>query len=154
MLTFNKRSRNCDRRGASAVEFAFVSPVVFLLTFASFEFTRVQMMQSAADVAVYEAAREVMVPGATIAEAEAEAEKYLNYLGGRTKTLTVNVFDANGDLQDEINDFSSLVQVQVQIPIRSNVMLLSRFFGNRNINSSCSLTFESYSGFYDGSSSY
>lgn len=146
------RNKKNQRRGASAVEFAVVAPVFFFLTWAAFELMRVSMIQSAVDVATYEAARAVMVPGSKISEAEAEADKYLNYLGGRSKTLTVQAFDQNGDVQTEINDFTSRVQVDIEVPIRSSVMLLSRFFGNRTITSSTSLTFESYSGFYDGSS--
>ena len=58
--------RKQKRTGAAAVEFAFVAPVVFLFVFAAFEFMRVSMLQSAADVASYEACREVIVPGAKI----------------------------------------------------------------------------------------
>jgi len=138
------------QRGATAVEFAMIAPAVFLITFASFEFMRVTMMQSAADVASYEAAREVMVPGAKIHEAEYEANKYLNYLVSRDKVVLVEPLDINGNVQDEIDDFTSRVHVSITIPIRSNVLLLSRFFGDSVIESNTTLTYESYSGFYDG----
>lgn len=151
MLTRRSRRKH-DRRGGAAVEFAFVAPAVFLLTFAAFEFMRVSLLQSAADVASYEAARAVMVPGAKKHEAVAEAEKYLNYLGSRNKTIHVEPTDAQGNVQDEINDFTSRIHVCITIPIRSNVLLLSRFFGARDIESNTTLTYESYSGFYDGSS--
>ena len=61
-----------------------------------------------------------------------EAEKYLNYLGGRNKTVTVTPFDIDGVVQTEIDDFTARVCVDVEIPIRSNVLLLSQFFGDRN----------------------
>ncbi|MGI9517021.1 MAG: TadE/TadG family type IV pilus assembly protein [Pirellulaceae bacterium] len=145
------RARRSNRRGASAVEFAFVAPALFFLLWTSFEFLRVSMMQNQADIASYEAARAIMVPGATIAEGEAEVDKYLNYLGSRD--LVVNITPYEGDVaKTEINDFTSRIEVYVEIPIRSNVLILSRFFGDRDITSTTSLTFESYSGFYDGSS--
>lgn len=144
------KRRKQKRAGAAAVEFAFVAPVVFLFVFAAFEFMRVSMLQSAADVASYEACREVIVPGAKINEAIAEADKYLNYLGSRSKTVTVTALDSNDVVQSEIDDFTSTVKVEVNIPIRSNVLLLSRFFGDREIYSATELTFESYNGFYNG----
>ncbi len=146
------RMKSRQRRGTAAAEFALVAPALFLISFASFEFMRVGLLQSAADVASYEAARAVIVPGAKIQEAQTEADRYLNYLGGRTKTVTVEARDSAGVLQDEINDFTARVHVAIEIPVGSNVLLLSRFFGNYTIQSSTTLTFESYSGFYDGSS--
>lgn len=154
MQLTNQKIKSSQRQGASAVEFALVAPVVFFLTFACFEVSRVMMIQSAADVAVYEATRAVMVPGARIAEAEEVANRYLGYLGNGDVNIAVTVFAADGTTQDEINDFSSRVRVTVDIPAASNSMLLSQFFGDKTIHSSCTLTFESYSGFYDGSSTY
>jgi len=150
-----KRKRPNQKRNriaAAAVEFAFVAPVVFLMSFAAFEFMRVSLLQSAADVASYEAARAVIVPGSTIAEAEAEASKYLNYLGSRNMRIWVRPRDAENALQDEIDDYTSKVMVRIRIPVKSNTLLLSRFFGDQIIESQTTLTFESYSGFYDGSS--
>ena len=92
-----------------------------------------------------------MVPGAKVSEAHAETDKYLKFLG--TRNATVQVVPFSGDVaQTEIDDYTSRIQVTVSIPARSNVLILSRFFGERLITSNTTLTFESYSGFYDGSS--
>ena len=138
---------NHKQRGAAAVEFALIAPAVFLIIFASFEYLRVTLMTCAADVASYEAARAVMVPGAKIEEAKFEAGKYLNYLGSRDKEILVQPIDSNGIVQNEIDDLTSRIHVCIRIPVRSNVLLLSRFFGDIVIESNTTLAFESYSGF-------
>lgn len=142
--------RHRKRRGASAVEFAVVSPVVFGIIWIAFEFMRMTMIQELADIASYEAAREVMVPGAKIAEAHQETDKYLRYLGTRDALVNVTPYDANDNPQAEIDDYTNKIAVTVAIPAASNVLLLSRFFGDRIITSNTTLTYESYSGFYDG----
>ena len=54
-----------SRAGATAVEFAIVAPIFFLIMLASFEFSRLNVIRHTADNAAYEAARHAMVPGAT-----------------------------------------------------------------------------------------
>lgn len=149
MMSRRFRKRTAKRRGATAVEFAFVAPAVFGIIWIAFEFMRITMIQELADIATYEAAREVMVPGAKVAEAHAETDKYLKFLGTRNAVVGVTPFSGT-EAQTEINDYTSRIQVTVTIPCRSNVLLLSRFFGDRMITSNTTLTFESYSGFYDG----
>ncbi len=149
MITRKFKKRSIARTGAAAVEFAVVAPAVFAIIWIAFEFTRMTMIQELADIATYEAARNVMVPGAKVAEAHAETSKYLKFLGTRNATVTVTPFQGETP-QTEINDYTSRVHVAVSIPCRSNTLLLSRFFGDRNITSDTTLTFESYSGFYDG----
>jgi Flp pilus assembly protein TadG len=78
------RSTNATRRtGAAAVEFAIVAPVFFILVIAAFEFGRINVIRHTADNAAYEGARIAMVPGATAAEAVAEAERILRIVGTR-----------------------------------------------------------------------
>ena len=144
----HKTNRRC-REGATTVEFAFVAPAVLLLVFVCFEFLRVQMMQNMADIASYEACRFVMVPGADLEEGVAEAGKYLNFLGTRNVTVTVTPFE-DGVAQSDIDDYTTEVQVEIGIPIRGNSVILSQFFGNGTIESSTTLAFEGYTGFYDG----
>lgn len=79
-----------NRRGVSLVEFSLVVPVFLMILFAGFEFSRICLVRNAAHNAAYQAARRVMVPGATVADAEAEAARLLNVFGVNTFTLTVN----------------------------------------------------------------
>ncbi len=140
------------RRGAAALEFAVVAPALFALIWIAFEFMRSTMIQEQANIASYEAARAVMVPGSTIAEAHAEANKYLTYLGTRSVTVNVYPYNAQDQVQNEIDDYTARVEVNISIPFASNALVLGRFLGDRTITSSTTLTFESYSGFYDGTS--
>ena len=148
----NVQNRQQDRAGVATVEFAVV--LTFLLipvVFGSIEFLRIQMIQNQAHVASYEAARYCMVPGATKAEAVEMASRFMNFLGPLTPNVQCNAFDSSGSAQSEINDFTSQVQVTVQIPIEES-FTLSTFFGGQTLRAQTTLTFESYSGFYDGSS--
>ncbi len=151
MTTNRYTKRRSGRKGVTAVEFAMVAPIVFGIIWISIEFLRITMIQNLADVATYEAARSAIVPGSKVAEATSEAQKYLRYMGTRSATVTVQPY--KGEVaQTEIDDYTSRVEVDVSIPIASNALILSRFFGHTTIKSShTSLSFESYSGFYDGS---
>ena len=57
------------RRGATVVEFSLVLPILFTILFGMIEFTRLSNIRHAADNAAYQAARAVVVPGASSADA-------------------------------------------------------------------------------------
>lgn len=151
MSTKRLKTRRADRRGASAVEFAIVGPVVFLVIFGCLELVRLGMLQGIAEDAAYEAARFVMVPGATKDEGVAEANRLLALLGTQNATVIVDAYGADG-LQPEINDFTRRVTVSIEIPVADNALIIPKYATNRNISTSSTLTFESYEGYYDGSS--
>ena len=79
-----------NRRGVSMVEFSVVLPVFLMIVFAGFEFSRICLVRNAAHNAAYQATRRVMVPGATVADANAEASRLLSVFGVSTFTLSVN----------------------------------------------------------------
>ena len=144
-----RRNRKC-RRGAAMVEFAIVAPVMLVLVFALLEFTRLTMMQGLIHDAAYEAARHVMVPGATRAEGVAEANRILGFLGTDGAQVTVVPYDRNGAAQTEIEDDTSSVRVDITIPLGQNCFILSALTQGRNISATTRLAFESYDGYYDG----
>ena len=147
-----RKKTRLRRRGVAAVEFAVVAPAMFLILFACFELVRVQMIRGMANVASYEAARHVMVPGAKIEEATFVARQKLNGLAAfGPDVISVSVVGKDGP-QTEINDNTTSVTVEIDIPISDTTFLLGLFYANNNIRSRTTLTFESYDGFYDGSS--
>ena len=79
-----------NRRGVTMVEFSVVLPVFLMIVFAGFEFSRICLVRNAAHNAAYQATRRVMVPGATVADANAEVSRLLSVFGVSTFTLTVN----------------------------------------------------------------
>lgn len=145
------RLQQSDRSGAALVEFAFVAPIVLLFIWGSLEFIWFSSLDNLANMAAYRAARAVIVPGSTIEEGQNEAKRVLGGFGGRNATIDVNPIDINGNIQTEIDDFTARVEVTVLVPLAGNLPMLSQFIGSdRIISSTTSLTFESYSGFYDG----
>ena len=114
------------RRGATAVEFAIVSPIVFLTFFAAFEFCRVAMIRHTVDNAVYEGARRGIVPGANANDAREQAEFVLNTIGVNSANITVTPAIIDENTQD--------VTVRVRIPLDGNSFIPLRFFGGKSVD--------------------
>ncbi len=128
------RRRRQNRQGATAVEFALVAPIFFLLLFASFEFSRLNVIRHTADNAAYEAARIAMVPGATAAEAVTEANRILNIVGARGATVTVN--------PATIALSTRQITVTIDVPMGQNGWIAPRFTGALNLRSVATLKAE------------
>jgi Flp pilus assembly protein TadG len=123
-----------SRRGATAVEFSLVLPVVLLFFFGAIEFSRVSLLRHATDNASYEGARHVIVPGATVAEAQAKAQDILNVYGitGATVTVTPN----------PILETTSAITVKVDVPVTGNGWILESFTASKTLSSSTTLMTE------------
>ncbi len=115
----NKRSLANNRTGATAVEFALVAPIFFLLLLSSFEFSRLNVIRHTADNAAYEAARIAMVPGATAAEATTEATRIMGIVGARGTTITIN--------PATLGPNTSQITVTVDVPLDQNGWIVPRF---------------------------
>ncbi len=127
LLRKRRGSNQHHRAGATAVEFAIVAPVFFLLLMASFEFSRLNIMRHTADNAAYEAARHAMVPGATAAEAVARANSVLNVVGTRGATVTINPLALGPGVNEII--------VTIDIPMDQNGWIVPRFSGGKIMRS-------------------
>ena len=148
--TLKKIHRKQERRGAQLVEFAIVSMVMFPLIFACLEFVRVGMLESMAENAAYSAARHVMVPGATKAEAEAEANAVMGRVGASGVSIEIEAKDKDGNVQTEIDDNTARIKVYVEVPLDQNSFVISHFTGDKTLSATSSMRFESYDGYYDG----
>jgi Flp pilus assembly protein TadG len=121
-----KRSKKASRRqGTTMVEFAIVAPILFLLFFASFEFCRVAMIRHTADNAVYEGCRIGIIPGATTAEVQAEAQRVLATIGVTKATIAITPSKIDRDTTE--------VRVQVTIDLDSNSFVPNQFVAGRSI---------------------
>src|SRR5689334_5559129 len=97
------------RRGATTVEVALILPVLLLFVFASFEFSRLNMLKHLAGAAAYEGAREGIIIGATADDV----------------TTRVNAILASGGVYDAeitttpntLSVSTTEVTVQVTIPV-------------------------------------
>jgi Flp pilus assembly protein TadG len=134
LACINHSTRTKTRRGATAVEFAIVAPVFFLLLMASFEFSRLNVIRHTADNAAYEAARHAMVPGATAAEAVDKANSILAVVGTRGAKVTINPTALGPDV-DSIN-------VRVDVPLGQNGWIVPRFTKSKTLTAQSTLRTE------------
>ena len=123
-----------DRKGTYTVEFAIVLPIILLMAFASIEFARVSNVRYALHSASYEAARVVVVPGATADEAEARANEILRRHGLRLTDITVN--------PATIDESTSEVTVSIDAEMRNNAWSLINFTGDTTLSSDTTLLTE------------
>lgn len=132
--TRSLRSGRRARAGVTTVEFAVVAPIFFLFLMAAFEFARLNVIRHTADNAAYEAARNAMVPGATAAEAVAEAQRILRIVGTRGARVTVNP----ATLDATVNQ----ITVSVDVPMNQNGWITPRFTGSTSIRATSTLRTE------------
>lgn len=130
----NKAAQAKARRGAVVVEFAIVAPVFFLVIFAMFEFSRLNVIRHTADNAAYEAARLAIVPGATAADAENEANRIMGVVGARDVVVTVT--------PSTITNATDQVTVEVAVPLSRNALVAPRFTGGQVLRAQSTLRTE------------
>lgn len=111
----------CRRRGATLVEFAIAAPVVFLLFFAGYEFSRVEMVRHSLDIAAYEGARRGIVSGATSGDVESRVRDMLASVSIENATIQVS--------PAAINNSTPEVTVDLTVPMDENGWVFPRFLG-------------------------
>ncbi|HEY3393500.1 MAG TPA: TadE/TadG family type IV pilus assembly protein, partial [Lacipirellulaceae bacterium] len=114
--------------------FTLTAPLFFLLLLAAFEFGWLNVIRHTADNAAYEAARTVMVPGATVAEAKAKANNLLGIVGARSATITVT--------PEVLTSDTDRVMVAIDIPMNKNGLIVPRFTSATTLHSSSTLRTE------------
>jgi hypothetical protein len=125
MMCRNSSHRSPARRGATVVEFALTFPLLILLVVGLIEFARLSTLRHAADNAAYEAARHVIVPGANVGEAIAQANDLLARAGVRNASISVN--------PAVIGEDTKAVTVQVTLPLAGNSWLPPHLTANRMV---------------------
>lgn len=128
----NRRPK--QRRGVTTVEFALCAPILFLFTFASLEFSRVNSLRQSAENAVYEGCRRGIVPGATVDDVTASAQLVLNSVLTHNPTISVTPSVITAD--------TSQVSVDISIPLDDNAWVIPTFFAGRTVNASLTLARE------------
>ena len=129
------------RRGATVVEFALVANIFLMTTFSCFEFCRLNLIRNLTQDAAYYAARKAMVPGATVAEAKAEANRILGFVA--TKGATIQVND-----NDTLNHSSSAISIEVSVPINQNAVITPVFTGDMVFTAVATMRTERFTGFF------
>ncbi len=125
------RVRWKNRLGATVVEFAICSPILFLFTFASLEFSRVNMIRQTVENSVYEGCRRGIVPGATAADVVEAAQFVLNATSISGAQVTVDPTTITEDTKN--------VSVSVVVPLNTNSWVAPFFFVDKQISSSLTM---------------
>ncbi|MDA8746336.1 pilus assembly protein [Rubripirellula amarantea] len=128
------RHRQPLRRGTVTVEFALCAPILFVFTFASFEFSRVNSLRQTAENAVYEGCRRGIVPGATTGDVQAATTLVLDSVFTQNPTVTIT--------PSVITEDTSTVTVSVAVPLDDNAWVIPRFFSARELTSSLTMARE------------
>ncbi|MEL7496464.1 MAG: TadE/TadG family type IV pilus assembly protein [Planctomycetota bacterium] len=113
-----KKHRN--RRGATAVEFALVAPIVFLVVLGLVEWARFEMVRQVTSTATFNGARAGALMGATDVDVETKVNNILDVYFVNNATTTTTFSD-------------SKVTVNVKVPVGPNSFLLTRFFGQATL---------------------
>jgi Flp pilus assembly protein TadG len=109
-----------QRRGAVAVEMAITVGLVFFFFFAALEMCRVSMMRHTVEHALYEGARQGIVPGATAADVRTKAQSVMRTIGIRTAAIDVT--------PAVIDNSTPEVAVRIQMPLDQNLFAPAFFF--------------------------
>ncbi len=113
------------------MEFAICAPVLFLFTFASLEFARVNMIRQTVENSVYEGCRRGIVPGATASDVITAAQFVLDatLVADTNVTVTPSV----------ITEDTTNVTVAVSVPINANSWVAPLFFADKQISNSLTM---------------
>ena len=104
---------------------------VFLFTFASLEFSRVNMIGQTVENAMYEGCRRGIVPGATAQDVENSAQQVLNAILASNAQITVSPTVIDEDTPE--------VTVSIVVPINDNSWVAPLFFDGMNVSNSMTL---------------
>lgn len=114
-----------NRRGTTTVEFALTAPFLFLIVFASIEFSRANMLLHSATAAASEGARRGIISGTTAGDIAAVVERELSAIGVSHSNVIVD--------PPVVTDGTTLVTVGVAVPVdhRNGYVLPQFFLGKR-----------------------
>lgn len=107
-----------DRRGATAVEMAFILPAFLTMIFGCMEFSRISMVRNLTANAAYEAARFSMVQGGTQTDATETVNDVLGRLGLVGGQVVVRFEDEAGAVVT--STAAKKVNVKVDVPYGQN----------------------------------
>lgn len=120
-----------QRSGATAVEFAIVSPILFMILFGCIEIGLAHMILHTTEAAAYEAARVAIIPGKTSKDAKDAARRILGTAGVR-----------KADIQLRPNNLSrstKKVTVTISTRYRDNLAMPTFFVNDNPIVKQCVL---------------
>ncbi len=133
-----RHSQKRKQRGAAAVEFAIVAPLMFLVVFGTIEFGRAVMVQQVLTNASREGARRAILESATAVEVTTLVNDYLTSgsVSGATVAVSPTPFTTAG-LGDPIT-------VTVSVPYDQVSWIPPWFLGGRTLSATTRMRAERY----------
>lgn len=122
------RSPRLSRRGASAVEFAVVAPVFFLIVLGLIEIGRACMVTELLTDAARRACRKAVIEGTSSSSIQSTATDFLSTVGINGETANVYVNDTPAGSADvSIMPAYTEITVVVTVPIANVTWIPNRF---------------------------
>jgi Flp pilus assembly protein TadG len=113
-----------NRPATTAVEFAFVGPILFLMMFGIFEYGSAFMTKQILTDAARRACREAIIEGTSTATITSTATTYLTEFGMSGESVSVIINDGNGNITEAQNvPAYSEMSVTVQVDAGSTTWL-------------------------------
>ena len=112
-------SRNRNRRGASAVEFALVFPLIVIMFIGSVAFTQAFLLRDTAQHAAYKGVRKGIVWDSTTDDVKTEVKTFLQKMGVKKAEITT--------VPESIDNTTNQITVKVSIPMNENAWVASPF---------------------------
>lgn len=116
------------RTGAATVEMAVTVGLAFFFFFGALEFCRVSMVQHTVANALYEGARQGIIPGATATEVQNKASKILSTIGVTGAEITVT--------PNNITSSTKEITVRIQVPLDKGLIGPAFFFVGKRFDRS------------------
>lgn len=109
-----------QKSGAVAVEFALISPVMFLLVMGIFELARVYMVSELMTEAARKACRVAIIEGTSATQIKSAATSCLSVVGITAETVNISVNDSPLDSVDpQSMPMNTEITVVVKVPVSS-----------------------------------
>ncbi len=112
-----------NTRGSAAVEFAVISPVLFLFLFGTIEFGRLLMVEQCLTNAAREGARLAVLQGATSGQVISRINAYLDSCGIDGESITITPANPSGV------DVDQPITITVSVPYASIAWIPGSFAG-------------------------
>lgn len=128
-----RRTRNSNRRGVAAAEFAVCLPVMVLLVLGMIETCSMIFLKQSLAVAAYEGAHMAVKPGATSAEVRATCQGIL-----RDRRVNAANIQINPGSVDAVAP-GDYMTIRVTAPSDRNGVLPLKFFRGKNLESAATV---------------
>ena len=123
--SYRYRRQHIRRAATTAVEFAIVCPMVFLIIFSLFEVSRAVTISDSAKTSVIAGARESLIANTSAANVREEMERILDLFGVTNRDITVT--------PETIDDTVNEVTIVINVPFATgNGLAFGQLFGDKS----------------------